>query len=407
MCRRLSSYLDAYGAFRYRDFRFLTSGMFLGSIAAQMLSVAVSWDLYSRTHSALVLGNVGLVQVAPTLLFTLFSGHAADRYDRRRLMVITQIAAFLASLIPLAGGASLGSLYTCLFLSATARTFQWPVRGTLLPVLVPAEILGNAITWSSSFFEIASVSGPAVAGLLIAASGANAVDWAQAVIALLAAGSFSSIRYRTPQRTEAVDMSIRTLLEGVRYLWRNKLMLSAVSLDLFGVLFGGAVALLPIYAVEILGGGAKTLGWLRAAPSVGAVTMAISLAHLPRLRRPGPILLWAVAGFGVAMMVFGVSRNLWLSLGALFLTGAFDNISVVLRQSLVQGRTPEAVRGRVLAATSIFISCSNQIGAVESGWTAAWLGTVASVAGGGMATVLVVAICAAVSPSLRRWRELS
>ena len=397
--------MDAYAAFRHRDFRFLLTGMFLSSVATQMLSVAVSWDLYSRTHSALVLGNVGLAQVAPTLIFTLFAGHAADRYDRRRLMVITQLAVFLASLIPLAGDSSVLPLYSCLFLAATARTFQWPVRGTLMPNVVPAEILGNAITWSSSFFELASVLGPAVGGVLIAVSGSRAVYALQATLALLSAVGFASIHYRSPPGVQSGAPSLRSLLEGVRFLWANKLMLSAVSLDLFGVLFGGAVALLPIYAVDILGGGAHTLGWLRAAPSAGAVTMAIVLAHFPKLRKPGSVLLWAVAGFGAATIVFGISRNLWLSLGALLLVGACDNISVVLRQSLVQGKTPDAVRGRVLAATSVFISCSNQIGAVESGWTAAWLGTVPSVAGGGMATILVVAICAAVSPSLRRWRE--
>ena len=379
--------------------------MFLSSVATQMLSVAVSWDLYSRTHSAMVLGNVGLVQVAPTLIFTLFAGHAADRYDRRWLMVVTQLAVFVASLIPLTGNSSVVPLYSCLFLAATARTFQWPVRGTLMPNVVPAEILGNAITWSSSFFELASVSGPAVGGVLIAVSGSRSVYALQATLALLSAVGFASIHYRSPERVQSGAPSLRSLLEGVRFLWANKLMLSAVSLDLFGVLFGGAVALLPIYAVEILGGGANTLGWLRAAPAAGAVVMAITLAHLPKLRKPGTTLLWAVAGFGVATIVFGVSRNLWLSLGALLLIGACDNISVVLRQSLVQGKTPDAVRGRVLAATSVFISCSNQIGAVESGWAAAWLGTVPSVAGGGVATILVVAVCAAVSPSLRRWRE--
>jgi MFS family permease len=397
--------LQAYGAFRHRDYRFLTAGMFMASIATQMLSVAVSWDLYSRTHSALVLGNVGFVQVAPTLLFTLFSGHAADRYDRRWLMVVTQLAAFAAALIPLFGKSSVSALYACLFLTASARTFQWPVRGSLLPHVVPAEVLSNAIAWNSSFFEIANVTGPAIGGVVIAAAGTNAVYTVQMVCALLSAACFTAIRYRSPGRTAAGALSLTTLLEGVRFLFSNKLILSAVSLDLFGVLFGGAVALLPIYAVDILGGGARTLGWLRAAPSVGAVTMAITQAHLPRMRRPGTTLLWCVAGFGVATIVFGISRNLWLSLAALFFTGVFDNISVVLRQSLVQTRTPDFVRGRVLAATSVFISCSNQIGAVESGWAAALLGTVASVAGGGAATIVVVGICAAVSPSLRRWRE--
>ena len=240
--------------------------------------------------------------------------------------------------------------------------------GALLPHAVPGEALGNAIMWNSSFFEIANVTGPAIGGLVIAAAGTGAVYSVQILCALLAAGCFAAIRYRSPLSAESGAPSVKTLLEGVRFLWSDKLILSAVSLDLFGVLFGGAVALLPIYAVDILGGGARTLGWLRAAPSIGAVTMAITQAHLPTRRRPGVTLLWCVAGFGVATIVFGISRNLWLSLAALFFTGVFDNVSVVLRQSLVQTRTPDFVRGRVLAATSVFISCSNQIGAVESGW---------------------------------------
>jgi hypothetical protein len=195
------------------------------------------------------------------------------------------------------------------------------------------------------------------------------------------------------------------LMEGVRFVWKDKLILPAISLDLFAVLFGGATALLPIFAVEILHTDARGLGWLRAAPSIGAISMAFLLSHSPRAKHAGWTLLWSVAGFGAAIVVFGISRALWLSLVMLFLTGAFDNISVVLRQSLVQTKTPDRLKGRVLAVQNIFISSSNQLGAAESGWTAAWFGTVTSVVAGGLATIIVVASFAVGSQALRKWRQ--
>jgi MFS family permease len=397
--------LDAYSAFRSRDYKFLLAGLFLSNFGMQMLSVAVSWDLYVRTKSALVLGNVGLVQVAPFLLFSLLTGHVADRYDRRRTMIIMQVL-FLAASVPLVMGfRSVPVIYCCLFLTAFGRAFQWPSRQALLPHIVPVEALGNAITWNSSVQEISSVSGPAIAGILLATAGARTVYLIQIVCASLTLLCFLALRYRSQPVPNAPATTGKSLLEGMQFVRKNKLILSAISLDLFAVLFGGATALLPIYAVDILHAGASGLGWLRAAPSVGSVTMALVLAHSPRIHRAGIVLLWAVAGFGAATIVFGLSHTLWLSLPMLVLVGAFDNISVVLRQSLLQTKTPDYVRGRVLAFSSVFISSSNQFGAVESGWTAAWFGAVPSVAGGGVATILVVVICAAASVQLRRWKQ--
>lgn len=371
----------------------------------QMLSVAVSWDLYLQTKSALVLGNVGFVQVTPFILFALFAGHVADTYDRRRTMILMQVLFVAASLALIFGMRSVVLIYSCLFVTAIGRAFQWPARQALLPHLVTPETLSNAITWNSSVQEISSVSGPAVAGLLIATTGSTTVYVVQAVCALLTLACFSAIRYRKPEAPRAPAPSAKSLFEGMTFVWNNKLLLSAISLDLFAVLFGGATALLPIYATDILHAGASGLGWLRAAPSVGSVSMAIILAHSKRIHKAGVILLGTVAGFGVATIAFGISKSLPFSLAMLVLTGAFDNVSVVLRQSLMQTEPPDYVRGRVLAFSSIFISSSNQFGAVESGWTAAWFGTVPSVAGGGIATILVVAICAAASPALRRWRQ--
>jgi MFS family permease len=397
--------LDAYSAFRSRDYRLLLSGLFLANFGNQMLFLAVSWDLYIQTKSAIVLGNVGFVQVAPFLMFALIAGHVADRYDRRRTMVLTQGVILAASAILIVGFHSVAVIYSCLFLAALGRAFQWPARQALLPHIVTPEALGNAITWNSSVMEISSVSGPAVAGIIIATTGSRTVYILQTFCALLTMICFLGIRYRSKPEHHAAAAENKSLLEGFRFVRDNKLILSAISLDLFAVLFGGATALLPIYATDILHAGASGLGWLRAAPSVGSVTMAIILAHSPKIRRAGVALLWAVAGFGAATIVFGLSKSFLLSIAMLVFVGAFDNISVVLRQSLVQTKTPDYVRGRVLAFSSIFISSSNQFGAVESGWTAAWFGPVISVAGGGVATIAVVLICAAVSVPLRKWQQ--
>jgi MFS family permease len=396
--------LEAYSAFRSRDYRFLLTGLFLSNFGMQMLSVAVSWDLYVQTKSALVLGNVGFVQVAPFILFALFAGHAADRYDRRRTMILTQFLLLTASVLLMIGFRSVALVYGCLFLTACGRAFQWPARQALLPHVVVPGTLGNAITWNSSVQEISSVSGPAIAGILLAAAGSRIVYLVQTIFGCLTLICYIGLRYRSKAVADRPAPTARSLLEGMHYVRDNKLILSAISLDLFAVLFGGATALLPIYAADILHAGARGLGWLRAAPSVGSVTMALVLAHSRKIHRAGATLLWAVAGFGVATIVFGISRSFALSLAMLALTGACDNVSVVLRQSLLQ-TTPDYVRGRVLAFSSIFISSSNQFGAVESGWTAAWFGAVRSVAGGGIATLAVVAICAAVSEPLRKWRQ--
>jgi MFS family permease len=292
-----------------------------------------------------------------------------------------------------------------LFFLASARSFQGPARGALLPRVVGPEALTNAITWNSSAMEIANVAGPALGGVVLAAAGSRIVYVVQVACAILALGCFLAMRTRGEPEALSHPPQRGRLLEGIRFVVRDKLILSAVTLDLFAVLFGGATALLPIYAVDILHAGVRALGWLRAAPSLGAVLMAISLAHGPGIHRAGRTLLIAVAGFGAAMIIFGISRSLPLSFAMLILTGAFDNISVVLRNTLVQTRTPDPVRGRVLAVNNIFISCSNQLGAVESGWTAAWFGPIISVAGGGAATILIVLISAAASPKLREWRQ--
>lgn len=372
----------------------------LSALGMQMLSVVVSWDLYQRTRSAIVLGNVGLVQVAPFFLFALLAGHLADRYNRRRIILVTQCLFVAASVALLIGPRSVALIYSCLFVTATARAFQGPARLSILSHMVPVEHIGNAVTWNSSLQELASVTGPAVAGVLLAARGSQSVYAIQAGCAVCVLLSYSLLHFRSPPA-----ISKTTTAAAIRFLFHDRLILSVAALDMFAVLFGGATALLPIYSVEILGGGVHTLGLLRAAPPIGAVLMALVQAHRPKIERAGLAMLWTVAGYGLATIAFGLSRSIWLSFFMLAMTGAFDNISVVLRQSLVQRETPDWVRGRVMAVNNIFISSSNQLGAVESGLTASWFGAVASVAGGGAVTILVVAAFALGAKRLREWRQ--
>jgi MFS family permease len=392
--------LQAYLAFQSRDYRFLLAANFFSILGMQLLAVAVSWDLYLATRSALVLGNVGLVQVAPFFLFALVAGHFADRYNRRHIILITQALALLTAVALVFSGLSVAVIYTCLFFNASARAFQGPARLSMLTQVVPVDHVGNAVAWNSSAQELASVGGPALAGILLSLSGSRLVYGVQFLCALVVLACYGAMRFRP------IPVEVRsTMTEGVKVLFRDKLILSASSLDLLAVLFGGATALLPIFSVEILKGGVHTLGWLRAAPSVGAVLMALVIAHSPKIQRAGMALLGAVAGYGICTIVFGLSRSFWLSFAMLLLTGAFDNISVVLRQSLLQTHTPDWVRGRVMAVNNIFISSSNQLGAVESGLTAAWLGAVGSVVWGGVATLVVAGSFTAFAKKLKEWRQ--
>jgi predicted MFS family arabinose efflux permease len=373
----------------------------------QMLATVVGWDLYLTTRSPVVLGNVGLVQIIPVLLFTFVAGHVADRYNRSRTAMVTQVAQALVAFVLAGAGSGRGVvlIYTCLFLTATARAFQWPATSAMLPQTVPPENLTQAISWSGSAREMATMGGPALAGALIAAFGSEAVYIGQAICCVLSAICFAMMRVPDREEHERPEIGLKAVAEGIRFVWREKVILSAMSLDLLAVFFGGATALLPIYAADILRIGATGLGWLRAAPAVGAGLTAIWIAHRPPIRHAGVVLLATVAAFGAATIGFAVSTSAWLSFGMLFLTGAFDSVSVVLRISLVQSRTPDALRGRVSAVNGLFIAASNQWGAVESGVAAALMGTVPSVVFGGTATIVMVAAVGVLSVSMRRWKN--
>lgn len=398
----------AYAAFRSRNYRFLLAGTVLTSLAQQMLSIVVGWDLYESTHSPVVLGNVGLVQIIPVLLFTFAAGHVADRYDRRRTLILTQVAIAATGFALAFAGTHRGVavIYTCLFLASMARAFQWPAASSLLPHVVPTEDLANAINWNGTGRELATVTGPAIAGVLVAWLGSESVYLVQAVCGVVILICFFCLgKVRPSEEAKQQVAGLRAVGEGVRFVWREKLLLSAMSLDLLAVFFGGATALLPIYATDILHVGATGLGWLRAAPALGAGGMAFILAHRRTIHRAGVTLLGVVTGFGVATMAFAVCKAPLLSFLLLIAIGALDAVSVTLRTYLVHTRTPDHLRGRVNAVNALFISCSNQWGAVESGVAAAWLGTVPSVAWGGAATVVVTSVIAAMAGGLRRWRN--
>jgi MFS family permease len=405
---------DPYQSLRIRDYRLLLIGNFIAAMGEQMLTIAIGWELYERTNSAFLLGMVGLVQIFPALVFSLYAGHVADRFNRKLIVVITQVALVLASLGLTALSYWQGPLlliYGCLFIIGTAVAFNNPAVATLPAQVVPEEAFENAATWSSSSWQLATVFGPALGGFVIAVLGsATFVYVLNAVAALVFAillvpikAGQSSLPAR--QGTDE-DTTLRSLGEGISFLRRTPIMLAAITLDLFAVLLGGATTLLPIFARDILHVGPEGLGWLRAAPSVGALCVAFFLAHRPPFKRAGRTLLLAVAGFGLATIVFGVSRSFWLSLLALFMLGGLDNISVVIRETLALTRTPDKMRGRVAAINGLFVNASNQLGGFESGLTAQLLGPTISVAGGGVGTILIVLVIALIWPELRRLRTL-
>jgi MFS family permease len=384
---------DAYLALRSPDFRKLLGGSVLASLGSEMQAVAIGWELYERTGREVDLGYVGLAQFLPVLLLALPAGHAVDRYGRK-VILVGSLALMTLSMLGLFGLSLVQGpillIYLCLVLVGIARAFNAPARWSLIPVVVPAEALNNAVAWNASAWQTASVAGPALGGLVIAWAGrATPVYAIAAGCALICAVLLASIR-PVPLSAKREAPTLASFLAGAGFVWRTRLILATMTLDMFAVLLGGATALLPVYAKDILDVGPTGLGWLRAAPSLGSLAMGITLAHRPPLRRAGRALLGSVACFGLATVGFGLSRDPLLSFVLLALTGAFDNVSMVVRGTLVHRLTPDPLRGRVLAVNSIFIVSSNELGAFESGVTAQWFGPVASVVGGGVGTILVV-----------------
>lgn len=372
----------------------------------QMQKVAVGWEIYERTHSAVHLGYVGLVTFLPQLLLFIVTGHVTDKYNRKHVLMAALSVNALAAIGLALNSSSMGSvffLYVCLAAAGTAKAFWMPARQAFLPRIVPMEIFGNAVTWNTSGFEMATMTGPAIGGILIGLFRSPTLVYAiNAVAGITYVILIARVHYKHEVQAKS-PISLKSLSAGLQFVRKTNVVLSAMMLDMFGVMLGGATALMPIYAKDILNVGPTGLGWLMAAPAVGACTMAVVQAHTGQFKRAGLAVLLAVMGFGAATILFGISHLFWLSLAALILLGACDNISVVLRVTLVQVMTPDEMRGRVSSLNSLFIGSSNELGAVESGVVAGLFGPVFSVVSGGIGTIVVALIVAYLSPQLRTY----
>jgi MFS family permease len=406
---KLSGRRDPYAALRYPEFRLLLAGRFITSLGNQMLSVAIGWELWLRTHSAFALGLVGLVQVIPVILLSLPAGHVADQYNRKRIVFMTQSLLALCSLglavLSFING-PLILIYVCLLGIGVARAFNDPASATLLPQTVPPEMFSSAATWSSSTWQLASIIGPAIAGVAVALLAKVTVIYIFDVCAAITFLVLISLIKGRPLALSRKAATLESLAEGLRFMRSSKVILAAITLDMFAVLFGGAVTLLPVYATDILKVGPLGLGLMRAAPSIGSLIMAFAITHLPPFRQAGRTLLLAVAGFGLATILFGLSTYFWFSMLMLVVLGALDNISVVIRGTMILTRTPDEMRGRTSAVNSIFIGISNELGGFESGATAALVGPILSVVGGGILTIVVVLAIARIWPEIRAMKTL-
>jgi MFS family permease len=415
---------SAAAAFASRDFRLYQSARALVIMGAEAQSVAVAWQVYQITHRALDLGYTGLALFLPGLLFILPSGHVADRFDRRLVILICYTLQMVCTSVlfwfSFTGLHNVMPIYIVLFLIGSGRSFSGPASTALVPHLVPREHFVNAVTWGATVFQFANILGPAIGGLLftfpLAAIGGNSglarlsgapivfIFTLLSLIGFLTLIGQLSIR---PGRMEKKATSLHTVLAGVRYVWEAKLLLGSISLDLFVVLLGGAVALMPIFADNVLHTGPRGLGLLRAAPAVGALAVSIWLSFHPARRRAGLRMFICVAIFGAATVLFGLSRNLIFSLASLVVIGASDMVSVVIRSSLLQLATPPEMRGRVSAVNSLFLGASNEFGEFESGVTAQWLGPVRAVVYGGIGSLMITGLWSILFPDLRNADKLT
>ncbi len=402
---------EKFNVFAHRDFSLFVAVCFLTNIIAQTQGVAVGWDLYERTGSPLALGFVGLANFLPVLILFIPAGQIADRYDRRKI-VEASLAIWALGTAALAAAALLGAgatwLYLGCILTSIANVLHRPARDALLPQLVPPEAIPNAVAWNSSVFQIASVAGPALAGIAIAVTDSAASVYVFNTAAGLLSVVMAAMIKARGKRVARPPVTFPELFAGMSHVWKTKVVLGVLALDMFAVLLGGATALLPVYAKDILHVGPAALGWLSAAPAIGAFCMALYQGTSKRpVYRPGVTFFWAVAGYGLATVVFGVSTVFWLSFVALMLTGVTDNIGVVIRMTVVQLHTPDELRGRVSAVNRVFVSSSNELGALESGLLANFTNPVFTVVAGGVATVLIAMAAAKVFPDLRKMKTLA
>lgn len=409
----MANQLDPYAALRFKEFNIFLGVRFAMVFAWSMQFIVIEWQVYTMTKDPLSLGIIGLMEVIPAVGMALFAGHIVDQKEKRNLLIkcilgfsVISLGLFLLSWPGLESEwetkSILYGIYGLVFLGGLVRAFLGPTIFSLIALLVPKKIYPNAATWSSSTWQMASVLGPALAGFSISIIG---VHWSMCVIvgfsvlALLLLFQIDKKPILNPKIGEPVFESLK---EGLNFVFKTKAVFGALTLDMIAVLFGGAVALLPIFAQDILQVGSEGFGVLRAAPAVGAAITMLGATRFPLHKKAGKKLLWAVAGFGVCIIVFGLSTYFWLSVIALFLSGAVDGVSMIIRQTILQLKTPDNMRGRVASVNSMFVGSSNELGAFESGVTAKLMGTVTAVVFGGSMTLLTVGITALVSPSFRR-----
>jgi MFS family permease len=398
-------------ALAHRDFRRFLVAAFLAILATQIQSVAVGWQIYSIARTPLALGYAGLFQFLPMMACTIPAGHLADRFNRRTILVVSNLCSGIASggflILALWGTTVVWPFYVVLALFGAARAFAGPASQSVVPLLVPQDQFPQAVAWASSTSQVAVIAGPAIGGAIYILG--PAVDYGVCMILFVTiAIVMMGIRSRSARYEAQPDTTVfERITAGIAYVWRKPLILGALSLDLFAVLLGGATALLPVYARDILHVGPLGLGVLRSAPALGAAMLGIALGQRALSRRAGRTMFACVAIFGIATIVFGVSRNFALSIAALFVLGASDMVSVYVRTTLTQLATPDAMRGRVSAVNRLFVGASNELGEFESGVTATWFGTVPAVVIGGVGTLIVVAVWYRLFPSLREVDRLS
>lgn len=399
-----------YAALQYPDFRNFIFARFFITLAIQIQATVVGWQVYEITKDPLSLGLIGLAEALPSIAVSLYAGHVADVVNRKKIVVITvavllacsvALLAFASDTGPLLQSWGAGPIYGTIFISGIARGFLSPANFSLMPQLVPRALFTNAVTLNSTFWQAASIGGPMLAGIIYATWGLQAA-YASDVVLVAASITLYVLVTRQPLPPVTDEQGVvQKIKAGLSFVFNNQIILSAITLDLFAVLFGGAVALLPVFANDILFVGKFEFGVLRAAPGIGALLMAVYITHHPIRKAMGKVLLWSVAGFGITMIGFGLSKLYWLSVGLLLLSGMFDSVSVIIRSTLIQTLTPENMKGRVAAVNNIFIGSSNELGALESGVAAKLLGVIPSVVAGGHATLLVVGLTAWKAKKLR------
>jgi MFS family permease len=402
---------DAYAVLKFKDFRLFLSARFLLTFSIQMQSVVIAWQVYEITLDVFSLGLIGLVEAIPFIASAVFAGYVADRYKRQRVMIIAICVYLIGAILLLAfsfgyqsfiGLVGVLPLYIVVAMTGIARAFFYPAQLALMAQIVPRSLYANSSTWNSTFWHIAAVCGPAAGGLIYGFAGKQMAYTVVVIFVLFSLILFMRMSGYKHVHNLKNEPLMKSLSTGVKFVFGNQVILGALSLDMFAVLFGGAVAMLPVFASDILFAGPQGLGFLRAAPAIGAIVMAVFMAYHPVMKNAGKYLLFVVAIFGLTIIAFAVSKNFYFSIAFLIFGGMADNVSVIIRSTILQIMTPDEMRGRVAAVNSIFVGSSNEIGSFESGLAAKIMGLVPSVIFGGSMTILITLIMARVSPNLRR-----